>query len=397
VWLDRLAAEGGNYIRLWMPSWAFGIEWGALGRYDERLDRAWQLDQVIEAAAARGIAVMLNLQNHGPFSTSNSEWPDNPYNAANGGPLQAPADFITDETARTLFKRRLRYVVARWGYATNLLAWELWNEFNLVFTAGAAPISDWHVEMARELERLDPADHLVTTSTSGTAVTGVWDLPEIDFTQTHAYAWPFFYDYGDFLPQLFGFAEREGKPHLLGEVGTDFRGPAETLAGDPEAIGFHDALWVGVLGETFGTGMTWWWDNLIDPQDLYFHFGAVARFVEGVAFDRQGFVASLPEVSADGRDLRAMALVGSSVALVWIKDVEYQWFPLEAAGPPSAVENATLRVSGLGEGIWGARFLDTRTGFDLLQIDVETTAGEAVLTVPDFGADVALRLERLEN
>lgn len=395
VWLDRLAAEGGNYIRLWMPSWAFGIEWdGPLGDYRNRLDRAWQLDQVIEAAAVRGIAVMLNIQNHGPFSTSNSEWPSNPYNAANGGPLTEPRDFITDDESRELFKRRLRYVVARWGYATNLLAWELWNEFNLVFTPDGDAAIDWHREMAQELERLDPHDHLITTSTSGTARTRIWDLPEIDFTQTHFYAWPFFWDLGADLPAFLDFARRDDKPTLLGEVGTDFRGPAETLAGDPEAIGFHDALWAGVLHETFGTGMTWWWDNLIDPQDLYFHFGAVAAFVQDIAFDRQSFVPETPEVVADGRNVYGLALVGSDFVLCWVKDADYQWFPGGPAGAPVPVQGASLTVAGVADGNWLARWLDTRSGAELAVEIVSPDSGTLSLPVPDFGADVALRLER---
>ena len=107
-WLARLAAEGANYVRLWMPSWAFGIEWGenGLGDYGERLDRAWQLDHVLERAEAHGIYVMLCIQNHGPFSLdTNTQWADNPYNAANGGPLEEPSEFFTDPEARRLFEQ----------------------------------------------------------------------------------------------------------------------------------------------------------------------------------------------------------------------------------------------------------------------------------------------------
>ena len=133
-WLARLAAQGATYARLWMPSWAFGIEWSdtGLGDYTDRLDHAWQLDAVMDTAADQGIAVELSLLNHGAFSTAfDSEWASNPYNVANGGPLATPADFFTSPVARRLFEQRLRYIVARWGYTTNLLDWELWNEADL--------------------------------------------------------------------------------------------------------------------------------------------------------------------------------------------------------------------------------------------------------------------------
>jgi hypothetical protein len=406
-WLAKLAAQGANYVRLWMPSWAFGIEWlrreegrvvSRLGDYGDRLDRAWQLDYVLEAAETHGIFVLLCIQNHGPFSLdANSQWAENPYNAANGGPLADPLEFFTDETARELFRRRLRYLVARWGHATNLLAWELWNEVNLVAPTVLPEVQAWHQEMARELERLDPHDHLITTSVSlGEERTALWQLPEIDFTQTHTYNWPFLFDTGRLLLPLSQRARVLGKPTLIGETGADFRGPAETLATDPAHIGFHDGLWVGVLGETFGTGMSWWWDNLVDPQDLYPHFGAVARFVEGVAFDAEGFVASRPAAGAEGRSLNAYALVGERVALVWLKNLDHQFGPLGgSAGDPVPVEGASLVLSGLADGAWRARWLDAYDGSDLRVEELEVTGGSAALAAPAFVGDVALRLERL--
>ena len=411
-WLDRLAAEGANYVRLWMPSWAFGLEWlhrengeivsSSLGDYTDRLDRAWQLDRVFEMAEARGIQIMLCIQNHGPFSlTHNSEWVDNPYSAANGGPLAQPEEIFTDAEARALFKRRVRYLVARWGYATNLLAWELWNEVDLVWNSGAPEVLAWHQEMASELRALDPYHHLVTTSVSGIGTsTPLWSLPEIELTQAHVYAYPFnIFDTGFWLSLLAEPARVPGKPLLLGEFGADFRGPGETVAIDPSHIAFHDGLWIGVVTGMFGTGMTWWWDNLIDPHDLYAHFGAVARFVDGVAFDREGFVASRPPASAPGRRLQAYAMVGAETVLVWVKNLDHHYasdtFPQGGlAGDPTPVEAATLTLSGLADGGWRARWFDTSDGSELGSGSVVTTGGQLTLALPDFVGDLALRLER---
>jgi hypothetical protein len=71
AWLAALDAEGANFVRLWMPSWAMGIEWSdtGLGDYTRRLDRAWQLDVVLAQAEERGFQALLALQNHGAFST----------------------------------------------------------------------------------------------------------------------------------------------------------------------------------------------------------------------------------------------------------------------------------------------------------------------------------------
>jgi hypothetical protein len=350
----------------------------------------------MEAAERHGIAVMLSIQNHGAFSlTSNSEWADRPYNAANGGPLDVPTAFFTDPTARELFQRRLRYLVARWGYATNLLAWELWNEVDLV---GKGPsVETWHVEMANALRDLDPYDHLISTSRAQSALASYWGLPQIDFTQVHHYSFPFGLDLPDTVDhwmRSYGTAF-PGKPRLLAEYGVDYRGPAETLALDPESIGFHQGLWIGLLAGGFGTGMSWWWDNLVDPQDLYFHFGPVASFVEGVAFDQQNFAVIRPPVAASDRNLAAYALRGTHVVLAWLQNVDHQWLLDPLPGPDATpVVGATLALTDLANGAWTARWIDTYTGIDIATDAAQVTDGTITLAVPTFSKDVALRMER---
>jgi hypothetical protein len=406
-WFAKLAAHGVNYVRLWMPSWAFGLEWitragdgsvatSSLGDYTLRLDRAWQLDYVLQLAERHGIAVMLAIQNHGAFSLeSNSEWADNPYNAANGGPLAQPADVFTDAAARELFERRLRYIVARWGYATNLLAWELWNEVDLV--ASGAVVNEWHADMAGILDALDPYDHLVTTSLARGNTNALWSLPEMDLVQIHHYAFPLPYD----IPTVVAARLRSqanaypGKPRLLGEYGTDYRGPGETQGLDPDSIGFHQGLWIGLLAGGFGTGMSWWWDNLVDPEDLYSHFAPVATLTRGVAFDAQGFAAIRPAAAATDRNLAAYALRGTSVVLAWVQNVDHQWLLDPLPGPDETpVEAATLALTDLADGAWTARWIDTYTGADVATSALSVSSGAATLAVPTFARDVALRLDR---
>ena len=406
-WIAKLAAQGVTFIRLWMPSWAFGLEWtvrapdgsvasSSLGDYRDRLDRAWQLDYVMDLAARNGIAVMLSIQNHGAFSlTNNSEWADNPYNAANGGPLATPAEFLTNAEARALFQRRLRYLVARWGAATNLQAWELWNEADLV--ASGAAMTAWHAEMADALRGLDPYQHPISTSrASANASAAYWSLPEIDFTQVHFYSFPLPLDMPSVVAPLLGqHLAAQVKPTLLGEYGVDYRGPAETLENDPDGIGFHQGLWIGLLAGGFGTGLSWWWDNVVDPEDYYFHFGAIARFAAGVAFDAQGFEPIRPAVAADGRNLAAYALRGRAAVLAWVQNVDHQWLLPPLPGPdPTPVEGATLALTGVTDGAWTARWIDAYTGMDIATEPVTVAGGAATLAVPTFAKDVALRMER---
>ena len=420
LWLDRLAAEGANYVRLWMPSWGFGLDYApaALGDYTERLDRAWQLDRVFELAEARGIQIMLSVQNHGPLDLDDffgSGWGTNLYNADNGGPIAHPSEFWGDEGARSFFRRYLRYVVARWGYATNLLAWELLNEGNLPEQPpGFATMIEWHREMSETLRSHDPNRHLVTTSSSQSESVfaywlignvgsrlpfqGVWELPEIDFTQIHAYqigTLGVLTSTHEMFPALVEPMRAFAKPVLIGETGVDFQGPAETLAVDPAGDGFHDMLWAGVFSESFGTGMTWWWDNVVDPEDWYFQFGPVADFVDGVAFDREGFVASRGSAEAPDQDLVAHQLVGEQTLLVWLRNAAHEYYTPDA----SVVANASWAPPPLPPGSWKGHWRSTTTrGAEGLvaQVEIKVTDSEELppLPVPPFAKDIALRLDR---
>ena len=99
----------------------------------------------------------MTLQHHGQYSTTvDPNWPQNPFNTANGGFLSDPKQFFTDTTAKALTKRKYRYIVARWGYSPAVMAWELFNEVQ--FTDAAqngqwANVAAWHwqISMAETL------------------------------------------------------------------------------------------------------------------------------------------------------------------------------------------------------------------------------------------------------
>lgn len=407
-WIPRLARQGGNYIRLWMPSWAFGLEWierasdgsvahSSLGNYTSRLDRAWQLDHVVELARRHGIQIMLSIQNHGAFSlTSNSEWDDCPYNAANGGPLARPAELFTNQEAIRLFKQRLRYIVGRWGYATNIMTWELWNEVDLVEQPENHAILTWHREMGAELRGLDPYGRMISTSTSlgdalapTSAFAALWQLDAIDYTQAHFYSFGVPADFTRVFPNITRRLARHGKPVFISEAGVDFRGPAETLEHDPEGDGFHDLLWAALFSEALGIGMSWWWDNVVDLLDLYFHLGPLATLVRGIDFPGEAFSARTDStVAPDGRPLQAFQLIGRSTVLVWIRNGRHHY----ASPDPAPVQGATIRLGGVANGTWSSEWLDTRANTIVPGATLEARSDGVELAVPPFSRDIAVRM-----
>ncbi|MEZ4960600.1 MAG: FG-GAP-like repeat-containing protein [Saprospiraceae bacterium] len=289
-WLESLASNGGNFMRLWHAHWGLGLEWengnnSFQGLRNYKQTNCFYQDWLFDYCAENGIYVMLALQHHGPVSTQvNPNWDESPYNAANGGPCQNTWDFFSNGGAKADTKNRLRYIVARWGYARSILCWELFNE--VVWTDDFAnrkgEVADWHFEMAEFLKTTDPNRHLVTTSYGNDFTDeNVWAHPDIDLTQTH------FYINTPNLERALANGNRSflnefEKPTLNGEFGLG--GSASLANTDPDGIHLHNSIWGSLFGGGLGSAMTWWWDSYIHPQDLYYHFSVLHSFSEEVPF-----------------------------------------------------------------------------------------------------------------
>lgn len=286
-WFSSMNLNGEDITRIWMASWAFGIEWERLGYYD--LMEAWRLDYVIRKAEEKGIYVILCLMNHGQLQSGGltGEWNDNPYNSAKGGPLDRPDDFWKDEEAIGLFKRRLRYVVARWGYSTHVLAWELWNEVENTDDYDFNVVAGWHDEMAGFLRKIDPYEHLVTTSSDPR----FGNLGSMSFVTVHRYGPDAFKDIAGEVPEIIkGLWTRCGKPVMITEFGADWRWFDDPYTyKDKEGVEIHEGIWSSILSGSPSSAMLWWWDSYIHPYELYYHYKVLSEYLGGIDPVKAGF------------------------------------------------------------------------------------------------------------
>ncbi len=290
-YFKRMADHGENYTRIWMIHWNIALEWSGgdypgLGRY--HLGKANWIDQILNLAEKYGIYIMLCLDSFNTLRIRQSypAYEGNPYARENGGMLEKPEQFFTDPEARRLFKRRLRYLVARYTYSPNIHCWEFWNEVNIIEKYISEDAVPWHQEMARYLRQIDPMQHPISTSYAGPGGDdAMWQLPEMEFTQSHQYGAK------DIAESVHRWTQRNtnefGKPFIFGEFGTDSSGPKKEK--DPDGIGLHNGIWASTLSGSAGTAMLWWWDNYIDPNDLYYHFQPLSQFVEDVDWTRSNF------------------------------------------------------------------------------------------------------------
>lgn len=185
--LKQLAAGGANYVRTIMNPISTEIEWEELGNYTKRLPQAQEMDEILELAEELGLYIHWDLAIHNTFKYNVYnivfwDWIDNDgtpsYAYKKALKLEHPIDFFTNEEAKKYYKQRLRYIVSRWGYSTNIATFELMSEISNIGSMGdnnneyyhqhVAAYQAWQFEMGAYLKSLYLGKiHLLTASYSG--------------------------------------------------------------------------------------------------------------------------------------------------------------------------------------------------------------------------------------
>lgn len=392
-WLARLHEAGANYIRLWMPAWAFGIEWEKPGVY--RLDRAWELDYVLAACERLGIRVKLCLENFRTFGDG-----PNPYDVRNGGPCETVMDFFTKPEAKEMFKRRLRYIVARWAYSPAIMAWELWNEIVNVegYWQHKSDVVAWTAEMARYLREIDPYKHLTVNSLgSNYTEPELWRLDEMDFAQMRGYyGWSGTDETRDmaaFVAKMLGLVSGYGKPYMFAEFGIirEFPEPRELCDRDREGVHLHNGQWAAAMSGACGGAMLWWWDSYVDPYNLYSRFTSLARFAADVPWTKAKLEPTT--LAAKPERLRVLALRGPGRVLFWAQNSRHTWWNVVQGETIQPVRDARVTIRGLGRGTYRLRVYDTWACRYVVDRQVSPAAGNLEIPLGDVPRDVAVKVE----
>ncbi|MDY0076499.1 MAG: T9SS type A sorting domain-containing protein [Bacteroidales bacterium] len=286
----KLSENDANFAKLMLTPWGYHLEWseGGLRNYGPRQQDAFMIDSLFRMANTQDLFLQLafSIHNELNFGFAQEDWSSNPYNIKNGGFCTSPQEFFSDVDAKAAYKNRMRYILARWGYAKNLAAWEIFSETdNFPFYSEKRKlISQWVIEMAEWLQQHDPYDHLVS---AGYALPEseplVWKHPAIDFTQLHLYN-KYADLSGDVFRQIKMYIKNYDKPVLVGEFGLGHISDSMAIL-DSGGIALHNALWTSALTGSMGTVVPWYWEEYIDRLDLYAHFGAVARVLRKMPED----------------------------------------------------------------------------------------------------------------
>jgi hypothetical protein len=456
--LPVFAASGENWTRFWMtdfarttPEWSPGHFSGfyqGLGTYSQRA--AYRVDQFLEIALASGIQVQLVTIDHGQVSTfANQRWNSdgvpssgntgNPYSSAYGGPVPQtnPEQFFSNTTARSYFRRRLRYVVARWAAYPNLLAWELFNEVqwagsqdrNIGNDASTrAAIQDWHREMADYLKSQDPFRHLVTTSSEdyvgSPGFAAIWNLTSIDMVQSHHYGQPPSArdtKIRDYLAAQQTYV----KPVIIGEMGVK-ADPVPECGFDPQQFlsnssvpavdrtpgnrdhmiagtTLRNGIWSAALAQS--GAMNWWWGcYMSDDQSKnrlppYFplHMRLLPPLFSYWGGEDPSAGALVNASLQPSSQVLAYGLQSPSSAFVWVRDKNNAYG--SGFGPATMesrnTDGATVSLSGLDAGSYVLTLYDSYGNGDLIsQSEMQVSGGSLNVALPSFQGDVAFKVNR---
>jgi len=401
--LKKMAENGENFAEVWMCAWWLGLEWlqdwkNYNGLTSYNLRSAWRLDYLIELAQRHDLYLHVVIDNHGKCSSwCDPEWEDNPYNELNGGFLSSPEDFFRNPIAREIYKKKLRYIIARWGYSTRVAGLELWSEVDLVGDSynfhsdavAAAPKVQWHREIASYLDHLDPWNHPITTHFSTTYSrirSTLVSIPGIDYITCDAYK----FGGGSIIKLMLATARafnNYGKPGIVTEYGGNpFGSSIPGLRAD-----LHAGLWSTYMTHTSGTPLLWWF-QFIESDDLYWNFKALAAFHEGEERLGEGLVNRTVSFPNPHHDLGALCLQNQRKAYVWVySSSSMERMPRRKLAP--VFKGISIQLSGLDPGKYRVEVWDTYKGERITQSTLDTRGSALTIPLPEFRTDCAIKVK----
>lgn len=395
--LITIREAGANFTRIVITPKNFAVEWEEAGNYDApftvkknhpesirkvgRLAVAWELDQTVDLMEKLDLYYLLCFEIHfvytyNPyFPNDGFAWKNHPYRSLPG--VQSVAGCFSDPEARRLYKNRLRYFKARWGYATRMAGFEFINEVEF---AGRKLIDgkkvsiyhepdfhkklfSWFDEMVRHAK--NDLEFQVPLSTSFSVT------PKPDDSIPHLFDFITWHRYGKFANINARNRRNEyrkvhelypDKPVLLGESGL----PDEwAKVNRCTSIQFESDLWATAMMGYCGSTLSWWWSYLIDNNHLA-PFSRLQNFISGAGLDRYQYTQSQGGYADAGKTTEYHTLVDREgrAAMGWIHNMSVYWEStgadyrdciaehgieklFENAVPPKEVNNVRIKIYGL--------------------------------------------------
>lgn len=282
-----------------------------------------ELDYIISYAAQHGVAIMPCVFSFGDFSNppqvshssnDSSIWDNNPFHTCLN--LLTPCEFFNNGGAEKITKNLLRYIVSRWGYATNIMCWELWNEVSNMFKmcdddSGELQehVLSWHNEMTSYILDNDPYKHCISTSMGTVAKTFNSSATNhnyslyrslyatMDIVQQHNYQniqkAASIHQISKVLFDTITKSHNDvpSKPFFMGEFGFGQSHGPYYAEKDPYGIDLHNSLWSSLFSTAIGPGSFWWWYYLRSRRLFHNRYAPLLTFCQNLPMLSKTFTA----------------------------------------------------------------------------------------------------------
>ena len=355
-WIRDFAAQGGNYVRLWLGHDFFQVMPEKPERFDA--ERTETLMRVVRLCEKLGVRLKLTLES---FRTVYPEGqvPSGRYSKFFNRPLYAPyaktmREFYGSEECYRIYMSKVRYLKSLGlGDSPAVFCWELWNEIDA--TGGITAYADWSDRALAELKRLFPKQKTVQNlgsyayPGSPRAYAQMAAVKDNDFMQIHRYLDPGAPMEVCRRPMDVLAAEsirelrelRDDCPVLLAETGAvkaNHTGPSMLYEVDREGTLLHDALFAPFFAGSAGCGQFWHWDDYVARWNLWWHYRRFAMAIKGLDPVEENFEPFRLET----RRLRVYGLRGKKTTVLWCRDKRCDWRSelVEGSAPEDVVGEA---------------------------------------------------------
>lgn len=437
----KMKANGANFTRVLFTS--LNIEpydiskngsVKSLNNYS--MSRALNVDSLFETGEANGIRIIWGLDDWTYIKDNSSQYISTTGREA---PATSSAEFFTLSAAKEIYKRKLRYWLARWGYSASLLGLDIINE-----TGGGAASYDWHIEMANYIHTYSAQPHLASGDNgSGTlqAKSVPNDHDAMDFCNYHDYAkytqgwhinattynletmgcalqypWMDMSVYADRLARLQWRRYKWMKPLSWNEFGLIYRYPGssgfpdwnEAYAADPTARHFRDAMWAGMFcglsvahwkldymlgGAKYTNGGEKMW--VFKPLAAYIAGEEFVGLTQETTYSVPDDTNPSPKVTCSNKNIMIVSMHGRDRAYFFAKNLTDVWARLipnwcysggSCPDPPTpSSQSGTVKVIGLDAGTytltrWSTT--DTNASTQIKETLTITVGADGTATIP---------------
>ena len=343
-WMRAFAANGGNFMRVWLGHPSTEIMPAKPGEFDAEGEKT--LRHVVRLAEELGIKLKFTLESfRRTIPDPNAEDPGRVDIFTR--PLYAPFaktmdEFFRSEECAAIYLRKVdRLKAMGLGESSAVAAWELWNEIDAVWPKAGDytyrtwrdAIDPWTRRMLRELKVRFPRQLVLQSlgsfSPPGAFKTYDWlaGLADNDALQVHRY-----FDPGAHLDVCRGEMDvlaadaiREmrdrapNRPVMLAETGAvkaHHAGPSERYAADVRGEILHDELFAPFFAGSCASGQPWHWDHqYIHGKGLWGQFAQFKKAIAGVDPAAEHF----RPFRFENYRLRFWGLRGKTKTMIWMR------------------------------------------------------------------------------